>query len=220
MMRNATEWIHWERQVEQFLLRADTPADVAHDLGHIHRVVTTATALAQAEHADLAIVLPAAWLHDCISVPKDLPLRHTASTLAAAAACEFLAGIAYPAAYLQPISHAIEAHSYTAGIEPRTREAQVVQDADRLDAIGAIGIARSLMLGGAMGKPLYDPLEPFAVHRQLDDTRNVIDHFYIKLLRLAGTMTTTSGRMEAERRTAFMREYLAQLRREIESTMT
>jgi uncharacterized protein len=171
--------------------------------------------LAAAEGADMAVVLPAAWLHDCVVVPKDSADRPRASRLAAAAAADFLAEAGYPAAHVPAIRHAIEAHSFSARIPPQTLEARVVQDADRLDAIGAIGIARTLMLGAAMGKPLYDNAEPLPTTRPPDDARAVIDHFYTKLLRLAEMMQTATGRREGERRTALMRLYLDELSREL-----
>ncbi len=71
------------------------------------------------------------------------------------------------------------------------------------------------MLGGAIGRRLYDPHEPFPVARAPDDALNTVDHFYLKLLRLADTMTTPAGRAEAQRRTVFMRQFLEQLRSEI-----
>jgi uncharacterized protein len=206
-------WEIWPRRFEAFLSQAS--ADAAHDLAHVRRVVANATTLAESERADLAVVLPAAWLHDCVAVAKDSPLRARASTLAADAAAAFLRANDYPAADLGAIHHAIAAHSFSAGIAPRTAEARVVQDADRLDALGAIGIARCLMLGGALGRRLYDPAEPFPRQRAPDDLANTIDHFYAKLLRLANTMTTEAGRAEAQRRTAFMRRFLAQLEAEI-----
>lgn len=193
--------------------RSDT--DPAHDFEHIRRVVVAARQLAAAEGADLAVVLPAAWLHDCVSVPKSSPLRPRASALAAEEAARFLSELGYPAALLPAVAHAIVAHSFSAGVPPETPEARVVQDADRLDALGAVGIARTLMLGAVMGRPLYDPAEPFPLDRPPDDARSSIDHFYTKLLRLAGTMQTAAGRAEAERRTAFMRGFLAQLGQEI-----
>jgi uncharacterized protein len=209
------DWAGLEARFEQFLTGQAQTHDAAHDLEHIRRVVNTARALAAAEQADLAIVIPAAWLHDCVSVPKDSPLRSQASGLAAQAALGFLRTIGYPESCLAAIHHAIEAHSFSANIPPRTREAQVVQDADRLDALGAIGIARCLMLGGAIGRRLYDPHEPFPAARQPDDALNTIDHFYLKLLRLADTMTTGAGRAEAQRRTIFIRQFLEQRRSEI-----
>ncbi|MDP8949944.1 MAG: hypothetical protein M3N00_06840 [Actinomycetota bacterium] len=91
-----------------------------------------------------------------------------------------------------------------------------MQDADRLDALGAIGIAWCLTLGGAMGRELYDPREPFPEMRTPDDAANVLDHFYLKLFRLTDTMNTVVGSAEVWRRTAFMREYLRQLGQEIQ----
>jgi uncharacterized protein len=207
-------WPFWERQFAGFL--ADqAAADVAHDDSHIQRVVAAARRLAEAEGAELAVVIPAAWLHDCVSVPKSSPERSRASRLAAAAATAFLAAIGYPAAHLAAIGHAIETHSFSANLAPATLEACVVQDADRLDALGAIGIARCLMLSGALGRRLYDPAEPFPQGRPLDDSRNTIDHFYCKLLGLAERMQTAAGRAEAERRTAAMRAFLDQLESEL-----
>jgi uncharacterized protein len=204
----------WETRFEKFVAKV-SQADAAHDLAHVYRVVANAERLAALEHARLEIVLPAAWLHDCRVLPKGTPLRHTASALAARAAGDFLRDRGYTAELIPAIEHAIEAPSFSARVTPRTREAMVVQDADRLDALGAIGIARCLTLGGAMGRALYDPHELFPETRTPDDADNVLDHFYLKLLRLADTMTTTAGRAEARRRTAFMHEYLRQLGQEI-----
>ena len=189
--------------------------DAAHDLAHIERVVANARQLAAAEGAQLEIVVPAAWLHDCVTVPKDSPQRAAASRLAATQALRWLAEWDYPARWWPEISHAIAAHSFTAGIAPDTIEAKVVQDADRLDAIGATGLARCLMLGGAMGRPLYAAEDPFCEKRAPDDRASAVDHFYTKLLKLEGTMQTASGRREARARTEFLRAFLEQLQREI-----
>jgi uncharacterized protein len=205
----------WEPQLRARARAAIATADAAHDEQHIARVVATARRLAEAEGADPAIVIPAAWLHDCVTVAKDSPQRSQASRLAAAAATEYLSGIGYPAETLPGIAHAVEAHSFSAGIPPRTIEARVVQDADRLDALGAVGIARTIALGGARGSRLYATEEPFPIMRQPDDRTSVIDHFYTKLLGLAGTMQTITGRAEAAARTAFMHDFLTQLGREI-----
>jgi uncharacterized protein len=205
----------WELRFEQFIAQRSSQADVAHDLAHVRRVVANARRLAVLEDARMEVVLPAAWLYDCMVIAKDSLLRSTASALAAQTAGDFLHGSGYPAELAPDVRHAIEAHSFSTGITLRTVEAMVVQDADRLDALGAIGIARCLMLGGAMGRPLYDQHEPFPNVRALDDTANVLDHFYLKLLWISATMTTSAGRAEARRRTAFMRDYLRQLGLEI-----
>ncbi len=213
-MSNPTDLSVLEVQFEQYLLTNTTP-DAAHDMAHIHRVVANARMLAVAEGADLSIVLPAAWLHDCVIVPKNSSQRNQASRLAAQAAIQFLQSINYPSRHHAAIGHAIEAHSFSANILPTTLEAKVVQDADRLDAIGAIGIARCLTLGGAMGQRLYDPSEPFPEKRTADDKINSLDHFYCKLLQLENRMQTAAGRTEARQRTLFMKQFLDQLRREI-----
>jgi uncharacterized protein len=181
----------------------------------VRRVLRNAIRLAETEAADLRIVVPAACLHDCVAVAKDSPLRARGSRLAADAAAEFLIPTGYPAALVPQVRHAIAAHSYSAGIPVLTPEAAVVQDADRLDSLGAIGIARCLIVGGRLDRPLLDPGDPFCDERPPDDTRYTIDHFYSKLLTLAGTMQTASGRTEAERRSARMRAWLDDLRTEI-----
>jgi uncharacterized protein len=193
-------------------------ADPAHDLSHVRRVVSNTLALSHTEQAELSITLPAAWLHDCVSVPKDSDQRSQASRLAAREAVRFLETIDYPAAKLEPIAHAIEAHSFSAGIAPRTLEARIVQDADRLEALGAIGIARCLLTGGAMGTALYETDDPFSENREPDDRRYTIDHFYCKLFKLPETMQTEAGRAEAQRRADYMREFLERLREEIDYT--
>jgi len=194
---------------------APQAADAAHDLGHIRRVVQNALRLAAVEHARPEVVVPAAWLHDCVTVPKDSPQRAQASRLAAVQAVAWLREWGYPAEFLPDIAHAIEAHSFTAGIPPRTIEAQVVQDADRLEAIGAVGLARCLMLSGTMGRPLYAETDPFCESRKPDDRASAVDHFYTKLLTLEGTMQTAGGRREARARTDYLRGFLAQLRHEL-----
>ena len=190
-------------------------SDPAHDISHVQRVVQNTLRLTESEKGNSAITLPAAWLHDCVSVAKDSPLRKQASKLAAREAVRFLAGVNYPEDLLPPIYHAIEAHSFSANIATETLEARIVQDADRLEALGAIGIARCFLTGGSMGTPLYDRTDPFAKNRELDDRRYTLDHFYCKLLGLAKTMKTEAGRLEAEKRTNYIHAFLSQLGAEI-----
>jgi len=204
----------FEPRLRQFAV--DQPgADPGHGIAHLERVVATAMRLAAEEEADVEVVWPAAWLHDCVHVAKDSPDRAHASRLAADRAVRFLESAGYPAPHLAGIRHAIEAHSFSAGIAPQTSEAKVVQDADRLDALGAIGLARCIAVGAVLGRPVYEPQDPFCRSRAPDDRGASVDHFYAKLLKLAGTMQTAAGRREAERRTAFLRAFLAQLESEI-----
>lgn len=190
-------------------------ADAAHDISHVKRVTKNALYLSDIEKTNADVIFPAALLHDCIAVAKDSPLRSQGSRLAADAAVEFLAGIDYQDDLLPDIHHAIEAHSYSAGIPVRSREAAVVQDADRLDSLGAIGIARCLLVGGRLNRPLWDPDDPFCDQREPDDARYTLDHFYAKLFKLPDTMQTEAGRTEAHRRADLMRAYLKDLRNEL-----
>lgn len=190
-------------------------ADPAHDISHVQRVVQNTISLTRAASGNAEVTVPAAWLHDCVSVAKDSPLRKQASKLAADEAVRFLASIDYRPDLLDQIHHAIEAHSYSANLQTNTLEAQIVQDADRLEAVGAIGIARCLLTGGSLHRPLYEPSDPFAEKREPDDGLYTLDHFYCKLLGLAETMKTEAGKAEAIERTKYMRGYLEQLRLEI-----
>jgi uncharacterized protein len=205
----------WEARFAALFAEGQSPSDAAHDEGHVMRVVANARKLAEAEGADLAVVLPAAWLHDCVVIAKNSPQRSSASRLAAERAGALLRAEGYPAQHIPAIEHAIEAHSFSARIAPQTLEAKVVQDADRLEALGAVGIARTLITGGANGTPFYDFAEPFPVTRVADDGTSIIDHFFTKLLTLAETMQTASGRAAAQQRAQFLKQFLTQLGSEI-----
>lgn len=205
----------WGSAIEPWIRRQLAQADAGHGIDHVQRVVQNAIAIGEREGAEVNIVLPAAWLHDCVLVPKDSPERSKASRLAAAAAIEFLHSIRYPAEWLKQIEHCIAAHSFSAGIPCESLEAKVVQDADRLEAIGAVGISRCLMTGGSMRQLLYCVKQPFPIDRPPQDTVQSIDHFFAKLLGLAKTMQTDQGRMIAAQRTEFMIDFLRQLASEI-----
>lgn len=190
--------------------------DPAHDHAHFLRVVTTARRLAHSEGAKLEVVIPAAWLHDLVNVPKNDPRRSIASKLSGEQAVEFLRGAGYPEIYLEEIRHAIEVHSYSARIEAKSIEASVVQDADRLDGLGAIGIARVFTVGGLLGRRIYEPSDPFGDGgRKLDDLENTLDHFFVKLFDTAESLRTPAGKEEGKRRVQGMRLYLTELGREL-----
>ena len=204
----------YQQQCEEFIV-ANMKTDLAHDLLHVKRVVKLASEIAIEEQAELNVVLPAAWLHDCLSYPKNHALRSLSSLHAADKAIIFLRSIDYPEQYLLPIHHAISAHSVSGGLMADTLEAQIVQDADRLDALGAIGIARCIQVSSQLERPLYSPEDAFSVDREVDDQRFTIDHFYKKLLKLAASMNTEVGKEIALQRTQFMESYLQQLALEI-----
>ena len=204
----------YQAQCEQFISE-NMKTDLAHDLLHVKRVVKLATLIAEDEQADLNIVLPAAWLHDCVSYPKDHPLRSQSSLHAADKAIVFLRSLDYPQQYLLAIHHAISAHSVSGEIQAASLEAKIVQDADRLDALGAIGVARCIQVSSQLQRPLYSEVDPFSDVRSLDDQQFTLDHFYKKLLRLKDAMNTRLGRSIATQRSQFIENYLQQLATEI-----
>lgn len=191
--------------------------DPAHDLAHVKRVVQNAERIARYEGARLEIVLPAAWLHDCVSLPKNHPDAARSSTLAAQKAMIFLQSIGYPEETWSGIFHAIAAHSFSANIQTETLEAQVVQDADRLDALGAIGLARLFIVGGKVNTQIYHPGDPFGEDRQgyLDDKKYMIDHFETKIRKIPMQMKTLYGQQEALQRFALVEQFLKELKREL-----
>lgn len=205
-----------DRDFENFLSESwQTNRDSAHDFGHVRRVVALALQIGCAEDGDAQTYVPAAWLHDLVNLPKDHPQRSFASRLSAEKASGFLQGAGYDPDRVEAIAHAIAAHSFSAGIPPRTLEAKIVQDADRLESLGAIGIARTFAVSGALGRALFHPHDPLARMRSPDDIAFGLDHFEIKLFRIAETMQTETGRAIAAQRVAFMRDFREQMAAEI-----
>ncbi|EGQ9151881.1 HD domain-containing protein [Vibrio parahaemolyticus] len=196
-------------------MQQEMQVDAAHDIEHVKRVVKTAKQLCDEENANIAIVLPAAYLHDCFTYPKDHPNRKQSSAIAAKKAIAYLESIQYPQHYHDAIAHAIEAHSFSANIRPNTLEAQIVQDADRLDALGAIGVTRCIQVSTHFNAQLYNDNDMFAKERELNDKQFTVDHFQTKLFKIVDTMNTESAKLEANKRKAFMQTYLKQLHDEV-----
>ena len=206
----------WERVFEERIRQAPGGDDPAHDILHVKRVVSLANSLCKSEAGNIDVVTPAAWLHDFVIVPKDSQLRKQASRLSAEAATEFLGNIHYPKEHFQEIFHAIEAHSFSANIETKTIEAKIVQDADRLDGLGAIGIARCFSTAGLLKRSFYEPADPFCKTRCPDDSTFTIDHFFKKPFRISETLQTNAGRRVGQQRIKVMQQYLQNLASEIE----
>lgn len=205
----------YEADFIHFLQEECEVSDAAHDIKHLERVVRSAKHIATQEKACQAVVIPAAWLHDCVSLPKNHPERHLASKYAADKAVEFLKNIGYPNQYHSAIHHAILSHSFSANCEPQSLEAKIVQDADRLDALGAIGIARCIQVSTVLKRTLYAPEDAFCEYREPDDQAYSIDHFYRKLFTIAASLNTASARREGQKREQVMRDFLDALKMEI-----
>lgn len=206
--------------LEAAFLAHDDESDASHDINHARRVRRSALDIAAGEGGgDERVIIAAAYLHDWINLPKNHPDRARASTLAAEAARPILASLGFDDASVEATCHAIAAHSFSAGIAPETLEAKALQDADRLEALGAIGLARTFAIAGQLGTRLFDGEDPFATARPLDDRRYCVDHFAVKLLRLPETMQTAAGRKLADRRAAVLRRFLAELAEELDTAM-
>jgi uncharacterized protein len=199
----------------QSLLHNQSPA---HDFEHIIRVYKNAEMISkQEESVDLDIVLAAALLHDLVVYPKGSSKTINSADDSAEIAKKILLEYKnYPREKIEKVADAIRTHSYSKRLIPETLEGKILQDADRLDAIGAIGIARTFSVGGSENRSLYNPTDPFCEsERQLDDTQWTLDHIKKKLMILKNSMHTKTAKKIAEERTEFMELFLNQLRKEI-----
>jgi len=190
--------------------------DGSHDLGHLRRVWRQAQVIAATEGpADVEVLQAACFLHDLVNLPKDHPERRRASRMSAESAVGWLARQRFPTAKLPAVHHAITAHSFTARVTPQTTEARILQDADRLDALGAVGIARMFHVAGALGGALFDQADPMGLARALDDRAFALDHLQVKLFGLVDTMQTQTGHAIAAERAEWMASFRTRLLSEI-----
>ena len=188
----------------------------AHDHLHVRRVAKTAARLADEERADASVAIAAALLHELWSFPKDHPDKARSGEVCADHARDVMRGLGCDASFVDQVAYAIAVHPFSRGVVPDTLEARILQDADRLDALGAIGIARCFATCTEMKAPFYAELDPFCVARPPDERGSGVDHFYQKLLRVPATLHTTTAKRLADEHIAFLRSYLEQLAREIE----
>ncbi len=210
----------WRIRFIDYLQHHWTKDDAAHDIHHLHRVWRTCQLLLLEEDgtADELILLAACYFHDFIVLPKNDPSREKASLLSANRAAQILTDdfADFPKEKIDGVYHAIHAHSFSANVPVRTTEAAILQDADRMEALGAIGLARMFYTAGKMGSELFDPEDILAANRPLEDTRFSLDHIAAKLLLLPGTMKTKSGRRMAEKEAAFVSDFRTKLIEEAE----
>jgi uncharacterized protein len=190
--------------------------DGAHDLSHTVRVWRNAKVIHREEGGDLEALAAAVLLHDCVQVAKDSFLRSKASLLAANESRVRLQALAWEPSRIDTVACAIESHSFSAGIAPTSIEGCILQDADRLDAIGLSGIARCFYTAGRLGSRLYDLADPGANTRPLDDGRNALDHFPKKLLTLEGSFKTRKGQELAKERHRRLDEFYRAMLSEVQ----
>ena len=207
----------WQQRFEAWLSEHHSQGDAAHDISHFRRVWATAQQLAEESDADRLVILTACYFHDIVSLAKNHPERSRSSAMAAEQTLTILQSDFpdFPPERYAAVLHAIEAHSFSAGMAPRSEEAKIVQDADRLEALGAIGLARVFAVSGALNNILFDADDPFADRRELDDKKYALDHFQCKLLRLPESMQTEKGRAMVLHNARFLVQYMAKLSAEL-----
>jgi len=195
--------------------------ELAHDVLHLERVTRWAMRLAPEAGVDIELAGATALVHDLVFVPKDGADRATGGERSAAAAPAVLAAAGFAAEEIALITEAVRTSSWSRGLAPTGPLGRVLHDADRLDAIGALGLLRTVACGQFMSRPgrpgrFYDPADPLAHDgRALDDRRQCLDHLPAKLLKLAAGMHTQTAQLEAARRHAFLLAFLTQIEAEL-----
>jgi uncharacterized protein len=197
---------------------AGTDVDPAHDFSHVLRVTENVRRIAAGEtldDADTRVAVHAAMLHELFNYPKAHPESHLSGDVCAEHAATALAELDYAQDFVDAVTVCIRDHGFSKGVLPNSTAARILQDADRLDAIGAIGVARWAATCAAMGTVFYAPEDPFCHTRMPDDKQFGVDHFYRKLLKIEEGLHTETARQLARQRGNFMRDYLQQLRDEL-----
>jgi uncharacterized protein len=185
--------------------------DPAHDFEHIMRVYRNAEKICKTETGNKKLILSAVLLHDIVKIKnrKDSAIKSAKLSEKILKANNFLDD------EIEIISDAIKEHSFSKGKIPSSIEGKILQDADRLDAIGAIGLARVFSFSGSNNRPFYDPNDPFSRNRSVDDNKWALDHFFEKLLTLEKKMNTKTGKILAKNRTKILKNFLKELKSEI-----
>ena len=195
-----------------------TKEDISHDLQHSLRVLALAEKIAKEEGADFDIIVPAALFHDVVIYPKNNPRSKNESEESARYTAQLLEDIEdYPKNKIRKVQTAIEQCSFSKRIMPELLEAKVLQDADRLEATGAISIMRTFSSTGQMKRPFYKPEDPFCKNREPEPKRYALDLFYARLLKVESGMHTKKAKELAKERTGFLRSFLEELKNELDS---
>lgn len=196
------------------------PSDAAHDIEHARRVMGNCLAISRVEGGDPDVLVPAALFHDLVMYPKNDPRSGSAARESATRAAALLASIPdYPTGKIPLVVDAIANCSFSNECAGHSLETCILQDADRLEATGAIAVMRTFWSAGQMGQPLYHPWEPFPVARPADGLTHALDLFWTRLLQVESRMNTIHGRELANSRTKFLETFLAQLGHEIEGVV-
>ncbi len=208
---------NWKKEFIQWHQENPSHDDAAHDIYHFERVFLWSIKIANKlrDDVDPLILLAASYFHDLVNVPKDHHERHLASSLSAVMAEKILLQMGFPKKKISKVKHAIKAHSFSAKIYPKTIEAKIIQDADRLDAIGPIGILRTLYISGRLNRSLFDRNDPFATMRRLNDREYSLDHFNSKKTSYSQTLKTWPAMKFAQESSSTLHLFLEKIQPEI-----
>lgn len=191
--------------------------DPSHDLGHALRVLSNAEYIVRFEGGDLEVIIPAALFHDAANYQKDDPRAKYAPEESIRVVRKILERLSdYHREKIARVEKVIIEHSYSNGIKPESLDSKIMQDADRLEATGAIAIMRTFCSTGQMRRKFYNPEDPFCEQREPNSLFYAVDLFYRRLLRVKDSMNTETAKKLAEKRTRFLYNFLEQLREEIE----
>lgn len=191
------------QEVEQYIKNTFLEEGTGHDYFHIERVVINARKIVEKEDADSFLVELAAWVHDI----GDYKL-HGGVDKSEELITTYLKTLNLDDELIAKINEIVSQVSFSKGNEPTSIEAKIVQDADRLDAIGAVGIARCFAYGGSVGSILFNPLDR-------SENNSSIQHFYDKLFKLKDLMHTETAKKIAEERHEYMKGFVQQFYREV-----
>ncbi len=198
-------------QIEAFVTQKLKDAEAGHDIWHIRRVVKNARKIAEKEGGDLEIILSAAWLHDI----ADAKFHDGNEDIGPEISVKFLQSIGMEEEKIFHVENIIRNLSFKNHFSPKgfeSLELHIVRDADRLDAIGAIGVARAFHFGGYKNNPIFLPGVP--LHEEIDEEtykqydRSTIHHFYDKLLKIKDMLHTETAKHMAEERHRFLELFL------------
>ncbi len=190
-------------------------SDPSHDLSHALRVLGNAEYIARLEGGDLEVIIPAALFHDAVTYPKNDPRTKYATKESARVVRGILESLPdYDTEKISRVEKAIIEHSYSSGIKPESLDSKIVQDADRLEATGAIAIMRTFCSTGQMKRKFYSQEDPFCVQRE-PNCFFAVDLFYKRLLKVKDLMNTETAKILAENRTRYLYTFLQQLKEEI-----
>jgi len=187
----------------------------SHAFDHTQRVYNLALKLSKDQNIDLDILKASALLHDVARLKEDNNEIKDHAEHGAEMAGAILKEMNFPNDKIEKVCYAIKVHRHSKGIKAETKEAEILQDADRLDALGAITIARMFSTGGKIGRPLYDPDIPLGNVHEGYKSNSTIHSFYVKILKLKPRLfNTEKAKKIAKKRYIFVEKFLKQFKLE------